>query len=122
VIETSVATPPANGHAPGPFEVILPGNALVLASESRYVQETATGLDFADDTPIEVWAPLVERLQRQLKVIEWALADALNFGDRTYGEDYAQWVDETGLKKRTLQNIARIGRLVEPARGREGAR
>src|SRR5574341_519095 len=91
---------------------------LQTIQERRYIAETDTGLTFDDDTPIEVWAPLVERLQRQLKLVEWALADAINFGERAYGEDYAQWVDETGLKKRTLQNIARIGREIPSARRR----
>jgi hypothetical protein len=94
------------------------GNALVLLPEAHYVTETETGLVFADDTPIDLWGGLVVRLQRQQKLIEWALADAINFGEAAYGEDHAQWVDETGLSKRTLQNIARIGRAIEPARRR----
>src|SRR5690348_9706770 len=98
--------------------VIEVSSGLVRGDEAWYVQETATGLTFADDTPIELWGALVERLQRQQKVIEWALADAINFGEQAFGEVYAQWVDETGLSKRTLQNIARIGRLIEPARRR----
>ena len=97
--------------------VVIESPSLLQLSELTYVTETATGLLFRPDTPIEVWGALVERLQRQAKVIEWALADALIFGER-YGEDYAQWVEETGLKKRTLQNIARIGREIPPARRR----
>ncbi len=99
-------------------EVVEDRPALVLVSEQAYVTETPTGLWFRDDTPVELWGALVERLQRQQKLIEWALADAINFGEQAYGEDYAQWVDETGLSKRTLQNIARIGRAIEPARRR----
>jgi hypothetical protein len=91
---------------------------LVRGGEQMWVRETPTGLAFDPETPIEVWGGLVERLQRQQKVIEWALADAINFGEAAYGEMYAQWVDETGLSKRTLQNIARIGRIIEPARRR----
>lgn len=100
------------------YEVILPGNALVLAPEARYVSETSTGLSFSPEMPIEVWGELVTRLQRQQKLIDWALADAINFGEQAYGEDYAQWIDETGLSKRTLQNIARIGRAIPAARRR----
>lgn len=101
-------------------EVILPAESpsLVLPAEQPYVTETATGLTFDPGTPIEVWGALTERLQRQAKRIEWALADALIFGENAYSEDYAQWVEETGLAKRTLQNIARIGRAIEPARRR----
>ena len=92
--------------------------SLLLDSELAYVTETPTGLAFDPTTPIELWAALVTRLQRQSKVIEWALADAINFGDQAFGEMHAQWVDETGLAKRTLQNIARIGREIPPARRR----
>lgn len=92
--------------------------ALVLASEQAYITETATGLSFSSAIPIEIWGEFVTRLQRQQKLIDWALADAINFGEQAFGEDHAQWVDETGLSKRTLQNIARIGREIPPARRR----
>lgn len=95
------------------------GDILVQGHEHDYVTETPTGLVFAPDTPIEVWGALVERLQRQQKLVEWAIADAVNFGEHAYGEMYAQWVEETGLGKRTLQNIASVGRRIESSRRRE---
>lgn len=98
---------------------LMESPALVLPAEQAYVTEMATGLRFHPDTPVSVWGCLVVRLQRQQKLIEWALADAINFGEAAYGEMYAQWVDETGLTKRTLQNIAYIGRKIEPPRRRE---
>lgn len=101
------------------YEIILPGNALVLAPEARYVQETATGLEFAPDTPLEVWGGLVSRLLSQHKKIEWAIADAINFGERRYGEMYSQWVEQTHLAKKTLANIAWVGRKIESSRRRE---
>lgn len=93
-------------------------DVLISGHETTWVSETSTGLAFAPDTPIEVWAPLTVRLIVQSKRIEFALADAINFGELAYGDLYAQWVEETGLAKRTLQNIARIGRAIEPARRR----
>ena len=93
-------------------------NVLISGSETVFVDETPTGLIFEDDTPIEVWARLTVRLIVQSKRIEWALADAITFGEHAYGDLYAQWVDETGLTKRTLQNIARIGRAIPAARRR----
>lgn len=95
-------------------------NALVLAPEAGYVTETPTGLAFRADTPIEIWGALTERLIAAHHRLEWAIADAINFGEQAYGERYAQWVEETGLAKRTLQNIASIGRRVEASRRREG--
>src|SRR6185369_6044080 len=63
-------------------EVVEDGPALVLAAEQAYVTETATGLTFAVDTPLNVWAGVVTRLTRQHKRIEWAIGDAINFGEQ----------------------------------------
>lgn len=93
-------------------------SVLISGHETAWVSETPTGLAFDADTPLEVWAPLTVRLIVQSKRIEFALADAINFGELAYGDLYSQWVEETGLAKRTLQNIARVGRLIEPARRR----
>lgn len=99
-------------------DVMAAGAVLLDGAETVFVSETATGLAFDPETPIEVWAPLVVRLIVQHKRIEFALADAINFGEMAYSDIYEQWVQETGLNKRTLQNYARIGRLIEPARRR----
>lgn len=99
-------------------ERMAAGSVLLNAVEVVYVTETPTGLAFDADTPLEVWAPLVVRLEVQRKRLEFCLADAIIFGEQAYGDIYAQWVQETGLNKRTLQNIARIGRTIEPARRR----
>jgi site-specific DNA-methyltransferase (adenine-specific) len=92
---------------------------LQTPEELAYVTEAATGLTFREDTPVEVWGPLVARLIRQKKRIHWAIADAINFGGRKYGEMYAQWVEETGLAEKTLANIAWVGRSIESSRRRE---
>lgn len=101
-------------------EILPPENTLVLLPETHYVTETETGLSFRGDTPIEVWGALTERLLAAHRKLEFCLADAINFGDRAYGERYAQWVDEVGLSKRTIANIAYIGRKVDASRRREG--
>lgn len=93
-------------------------DVLIAGSETIFVSETATGLRFDPETPLEVWARLVVRLIVAHKRVEWALADAVNFGEAAFGDLYGQWVQETGLNKRTLTNYARIGRLIEPARRR----
>jgi hypothetical protein len=95
------------------------GDILVQGHERDYITETSTGLLFREHTPIEVWAAFVTRLLRQHKSIEWAIADAINFGERRYGEMYSQWVEQTHLAKKTLANIAWVGRKVESSRRRE---
>lgn len=101
-------------------EAMARTDVLLIGAETAFVTETPTGLAFDADTPLEVWAPLVVRLEVQRKRLEFCLADAIIFGEQAYGDIYAQWVQETGLNKRTLQNIARIGRTIEPARRRAG--
>jgi hypothetical protein len=101
------------------YEVILPGNALVLASESNYVTETSTGLMFAVDTPLEMVGAIIERLTRQQKRIEWAIGDALNFAEHRYGYTYAQWAEQTGLAENTLATIKWVASKVESSRRRE---
>jgi hypothetical protein len=93
--------------------------ALLLPHEQAYVTETATGLTFATDTPIEVWGALVTRLTRQHKRIEWALGDALQFGEHRYGDTYAQWADETNLSENTLATIKWVAGKIESSRRRE---
>jgi hypothetical protein len=102
-------------------EVLVPdpGPALVLASELTYVRETATGLVFREDTPLEVVGALIERLTRQSKRIEWALGDALQFAERRYGDTYAQWVEETGLSENTLATYRWVADRIEPLRRRK---
>lgn len=92
--------------------------SLLLPHETPYVTETDTGLDFRADTPVGIWGPLTARLIRAHQKIEFALADAINFG-RRYGEDYGQWVHETGRSKQGLVDIAWVGRAIEPSRRRD---
>lgn len=100
-------------------EAMAATSVLVLPSEEAFIRETRTGLRFQDDTPIEVWSLLTVRLIVQHKRQEWAIADSINFGRRAYGEVYTQWVQQTGLAKQTLANIAWVGRQIESSRRRE---
>lgn len=93
--------------------------ALLTFDELDYVTETSTGLIFAPNTPRDVWGALVTRLIRQHKRIEWAIGDAINFGEKAYGSTYDQWVQETGLAENTLATIAWVSREIEPSRRRE---
>jgi hypothetical protein len=94
--------------------------ALLRTSELPYVTEAATGLSFADDTPFEVWGFLIERLVRQSKRIEWAIGDAIRFGEQAYGDDrYTQWIEETGLSENTLTTYRWVAERIDPLRRRK---
>lgn len=66
---------------------------------------TEIGMVFPEYMPYEVWEAQVATLQKILKGIQWAVGDALNYGERTYGEIYPQAVDLTGLKVSTLYSM-----------------
>ena len=91
-------------------EVIEPDAGMLTAEERQYVTATETGLHFSEGTPYDVWEALTMRLIRVEKHIHWALADALNFGERAYGEKYAQVLDATGWHYQTAATVARVGR------------
>jgi hypothetical protein len=93
--------------------------SLLMPHESAYVTETATGLTFRADTPLEVVGPLIERLTRQHKRIEWAIGDAINFGETNYPGMYEQWVEQTGLSENTLSTMRWVADRIDPLRRRE---
>lgn len=112
----------SGGDVSHAVEILQPvdGPALISAAEQAYITETPTGLAFAADTPIEVWSGLVTWLLRAHKRLEWAIGDALAFGEHHYGETYAQWADETGLAENTLATMKWVAGAIEPLRRREG--
>lgn len=102
-------------------EILLPAERpmLVLASEAAYVTETPTGLSFAADTPLEILGPLIVRLVREEKRIQWAIGDAINFGETNFPGMYEQWVEETGLSENTLSTMRWVAERIDPLRRRK---
>lgn len=84
----------------------------VLATLERLGAVTSTSLELPEDMPYEQYAALGVALSRAYRTVNWMLADWINFGERVYGEKYAQAVDETGLHPGTLMNYASIARRV----------
>lgn len=65
------------------------------------------------------WGQIGGSLSTMEQAINWWIGDWLNFGERRFGEDYAQAVQETGRDAESLSNIAAVARRIEPARRRE---
>jgi len=99
--------------------VIEADGGLLTAIERRYVAAGETGLTIREDTPYEVWAGLVRRLVEAEKRVHWYLADAINFGERRYGETYAQALDATEWSYQTLRDVTWVGRRFELSRRRD---
>jgi hypothetical protein len=53
------------------------------------------------------------------RACQWWIGDWLNYGERAYGEKYAQGMAATGYELQTLTNMAWVAARVEISRRRE---
>lgn len=81
---------------------------------------TEYGLTLPEGLSFEEWDAIGKTLNRMNHSVMWWLGDWLNYGERTYGETYAQAVEATGYQTQTLQNAAYVASAVPPSRRREG--
>lgn len=79
------------------------------------------GLDLPRGLRIEQWEELMFAIEVRIgevaveaDVLQWWLADCINFGEAEYGERYANWINQTKYTYGSLANIAWVGRSVPP--------
>lgn len=70
------------------------------------IKLNATGLNFAKDIGYTEWEHIGGVLQQIEGSIQWWRGDWLNYGERKFGEKYAQAVEETGRSYYTLAQYA----------------
>jgi hypothetical protein len=77
--------------------------------------------------PIQEWEGIIEvinqairRREKEILALKWYQADALNYGEREYGERYAQAVEITGLAPQTLMNRCWTASKIPLGERREG--
>lgn len=99
--------------------VIEADGGILTKAEAVYVTASPTSLNFSEETPYSVWKDLIERLIATEKRIHWYIADAINFGERKYGEMYSQALEATGWSYQVLANVTWVGRQIESSRRRE---
>ena len=78
---------------------------------------TEIALDIKPGMKFEHWERLIRALERAEQGIQWYLGDALNYGEREYGEKYAQVLDahkRTGIPIDTLRNYQWVAERVKP--------
>lgn len=78
-----------------------------------------TGLSFNGYLSFEEWEGVGRMLRSIGEALQWAWGDWLNYGQRTYGETYAQCSDLAGVEVKTLQNWRYVAEAVQPARRKE---
>ena len=74
---------------------------------------TSTGMLFANGLSYDDWSAIGETLQRMGFAIQFAIGDWLNYGERAYGEKYAQAILDTGRSYQTLMNYAYVANKIE---------
>lgn len=99
--------------------------ALVAQSEElgpldeKGITFTATGLTIQPWVKYDQWERYGRKLQLAEKGIQWAIGDWIIFGEDKFGEDYAQAIEVTGLKVKTIQNYAVVAKAIPRSRRRD---
>lgn len=78
-----------------------------------------TGLDIKRQLSFEEWERLGKVLDSYQKSIMWWIGDWLQYGEKTYGETYAQAIDATGYDYQTTADAKWVAGKIELSRRRE---
>ncbi len=78
-----------------------------------------TGLEAIGDPSFEQWSECGRFIQKANGSVNLWLGDWLNYGEKKWGEKYAQAIEETGLEEQTLTNAAYVAKHVDFSRRRE---
>jgi hypothetical protein len=97
---------------------MYPPGRVVPADLFAYLRDT--GLALPEGLPYEIWATFGPDLGRMVRASMWALGDWLLYGERHYGEMYAQAMELTGLAYSSLANAKWIASKFPIERRREG--
>jgi DNA modification methylase len=110
---------PVTGVAPPDIESIVPATVsnngrrgAVYLPRTRSYELVQNGLNFAPNVTYEEWERDVRGLIIVKQKIDWALADALAFGQERYGEEASQVLDDTPFATQTLWNMAWLARAI----------
>jgi hypothetical protein len=77
------------------------------------------GLALPDKLPFDDWEAIGKQLKMADAAVQWWVGDWLNFGEKAYGEIYAQAIDATEWRYQTLANAKSIAAKIEFYRRRE---
>ena len=85
------------------------GNVQVLSlasviQQEQWIEFSATGARIIGSPTFEQWQGKLRDIHYIHEAIHYWIGDMLNFGERTYGEMYAQAIAETSYQLQTLMN------------------
>lgn len=82
-------------------------DALAITSNATF-EITDTGLIIRGKPTFDEWYAFIESLSRKYSNIQWTIGDAINEGEKRYGEMYSQALDSRIYNYGTLRNYASI--------------
>lgn len=85
-----------------------------IGSLTDSVRISETELVVVQELSFDQWSRLMEVLSKMDTAFQFALGDALNYGERKYGERYSQAMDSTGREYQSLANYAWVSKAVPP--------
>lgn len=90
----------------------------------QYVEWTPLGARFLTETPmpLESYGWLCASVGRAQVALRWFIGDLLAYGERQYGETYAQYVEAFGFAYHTLQQYRRVAAAIPLEERREELR
>lgn len=91
-----------------------------IAAMPDTVQVSEIGVTFAGDVSYDDWLRLMGTLTRLEKAVQFAIGDAINYGQHRYGEKYSQAMDATGLSIKALTNYCWVSNAVPISNRRPG--
>jgi hypothetical protein len=98
--------------------VIVEANSMTevvhIGSLTDAVRISETELVVVQDLSFDQWSNLMETLSKMDTAFQFALGDALNYGQSRYGERYAQAIECTGKEYQSLANYAWVSKSVPP--------
>ena len=87
-------------------------NTLVIDGNKKFTL-SETGIEFHADLTKHEWIELGEKLARVGKSIGFIIGDWINYGEKQWGQMYAEAIEKTGFDYGTLRVYAHVARRVE---------
>ena len=85
----------------------------ITLGEPAGVQRTRTGLTFSRTVTIDEWIDFGRKLKQVEGAIQWWIGDWLRYGEKTYGEKYAEALEATEYEEGSLRTIKWVSGAVE---------
>jgi hypothetical protein len=96
-------------------EIVVDEQAHGLILRADGFRFTPTGLIVEGEPSFELWQAVGVKLQAMKNAIQWWIGDWLNYGERRWGEMYAQAVEQTSYTEGSLANMKWVADSVQPS-------